>query len=97
MARGSVQGALAFDDAMLPRAARVRLWLARAGFPSLRALADAMGVHRSLPGKMLVARTEPIPPQRREWLLGRGCPADLVDEGPGDGVGLDAISSKDAL
>lgn len=82
------QGALAFDDAALPTEARLALWLRRAGYGSLAALARDMGVHHTYPGKLLVARTEPMPPQWRAWLLERGCPAEVLgEEGQPAGVG----------
>lgn len=72
------QGALAFDDATLPASARLTLWLRRAGYGSLAALAAEMGVHPSYPGKMLVSRTEPITPEWRAWLLERRCPEEVI-------------------
>jgi len=69
---------LVFDDSCLPRRARLKLWLRRAGYSSLAALAKDMGVHHTYPGKLLVARTEPITPEWREWLMERGCPEGLL-------------------
>jgi hypothetical protein len=73
-----MQGALAFDDSCLPRRARLRLWLRRRGYPSLAALARDMGVHPTYPGKLLLSRTEALTPERRAWLLERGCPEELM-------------------
>lgn len=72
------QRALDFDDSGLPRRKRVMLWLARAGYASLAQLAADMRVDATYPGKMLVARTEGITPERRAWLLGKGCPEGLM-------------------
>ncbi|MDO9081753.1 MAG: XRE family transcriptional regulator [Humidesulfovibrio sp.] len=73
-----MQRALVFDDSKLPRRARVKLWLRRAGYASLAALARDMGVHHTYPGKMLVSGKERVTPEWREWLLKRGCPEELV-------------------
>jgi hypothetical protein len=73
------QGALAFDDSNLPAEARLTLWLRRAGYGSLAALAADMGVHPTYPGKMLLARTEPITPEWREWLREKGFPEELLE------------------
>jgi len=73
-----MQGVLDFDDASLPRLARLELWMRRAGYPTLAALAEDMGVHHTYPGKLLVARTEEITPERRVWLLERGCPEEVL-------------------
>ncbi|MDQ7836050.1 MAG: XRE family transcriptional regulator [Humidesulfovibrio sp.] len=67
-----------FDDSKLPRRARVKLWLRRAGYASLAALARDMGVHHTYPGKMLVSGKETVTPEWREWLLERGCPEGLL-------------------
>ena len=72
------QGVLAFDDSGLPMDARLTLWLKRCGYGSLSALSSDMGVHPSYPGKLLVARTEDITPEWRAWLLGRGCPEEVL-------------------
>ncbi len=73
-----MQGTLDFDDTTLPRRTRLRLWLRRAGYSSLAALAKDMGVHHTYPGKLLVSRTEAITPQWRAWLVERGCPEGVI-------------------
>lgn len=73
-----MQRVLEFDDSTLPRLARLELWMRRAGYSSLAALAADMGVHHTYPGKLLVARTEEITPDRRAWLLERGCPEEVL-------------------
>ncbi len=73
-----MQGELPFDDACLPRRARLKLWLRRRGYASLAALARDMGVHPTYPGKLLLSRTEELTPERREWLRARDCPEELL-------------------
>ena len=43
------------------------------------ALARDMGVHPTYPGKLLLSRTEELTPERREWLLARNCPEELLE------------------
>jgi hypothetical protein len=73
-----MQAVMPFDDTDLPREARLKLWLRRRGYSCLADLARDMGVHHTYPGKLLVARTEAMPPERREWLLEREFPEDLL-------------------
>lgn len=73
-----MQGALEFDDSCLPRRARLKLWLHRAGYTSLADLARDMGVHPTYPGKLLLSCTEELTPERRAWLRTRGCPEELL-------------------
>ncbi|MFK4765307.1 XRE family transcriptional regulator [Desulfobaculum sp. SPO524] len=62
----------------VPKAKRLELWMRDQGL-TFKDIATQLGVHHTWPGKVLVAKTEKLTPERRRQLIDVvGVPEELV-------------------
>ena len=65
---------LGVDEKRLTREKRLLRWLKARGWDLTTDVARIMGVHRTFPGKCLIACTDPLPREMRQKLLAAGVP-----------------------
>jgi hypothetical protein len=74
---------LGVDEKKLPREKLLLRWLKDRGWDLTTDVARIMGgVHRTFPGKCLVACTDPLPKEMRRRLLAAGVPDRLLPPPP---------------
>lgn len=69
------------DEKKLTREKRLLRWFKDRGWDLTTDVARVMGVHRTFPGKCLIACTDPLPREMRQKLLAAGVPDILLPPG----------------
>lgn len=69
------------DEKKLTREKRLLRWFKDRGWDLTTDVARLMGVHRTFPGKCLIACTDPLPSEMRRKLLAAGVPDNLLPPG----------------
>lgn len=69
------------DEKKLKREKRLLRWFKDRGWDLITDVARVMGIHRTFPGKCLIACTDPLTCEMRRKLLAAGVPDNLLPPG----------------